>query len=244
MRRRQGHPSPTAVGVFCGNDGGVAVDLIVPLKRPSLGKSRLRGVLGDADGEYSHTDLVLALAFDTLRAATAAAGVDRVLVVGSDPAALALLRELEVDVVGEHAVGGPPDGGPHDNLNTALRAGERLLRADNPGGTIGALQADLPALRPHELTEAITEAGGRRAFVADRHGTGTTLLLSSPGGRLRPRFGPGSARAHTLSGARPLTAALPSLRGDVDTPGDLDHARLLGLGDRTRAVLDRACLLS
>ncbi len=223
----------------------MAVDLIVPLKRPSLGKSRLRGVFADTDCEYSHTDLVLALAFDTLSAATAAAGVGRVLVVGSDPAALDLLRELDVEVVDEHGLDVPSDDdGPHDSLNAALRAGERLLRADDPNAVIGALQADLPALRPRELTEAISEADGQRAFVADRHGTGTTLLLAPPGERLRPRFGTDSAYAHALSGAKPLTAALPSLRSDVDTPEDLDHARLLGLGDRTRTVLDRTCLLS
>ncbi|WP_040922050.1 2-phospho-L-lactate guanylyltransferase [Saccharomonospora xinjiangensis] len=234
----------------------MAVDLIVPLKRPSLGKSRLRETLGHPEGRYSHAELVLALAFDTLRAATAAPGVRRVLVVGSDPVALAALRELDVDVVGDGISGisgisgmsgmsgGSNDEGPENGLNTALRVGERLLRADDPGGVVGALQADLPALRPGELAEALHEARGRRAFVADRHGTGTTLLLSSPGEPLRPRFGPGSAHAHTLSGAHPLAAGLPSLRGDVDTSGDLDHARLLGLGDRTRAVLDRVCLLS
>lgn len=222
----------------------MAVDLIVPLKRPSLGKSRLRETLGHPEGRYSHAELVLALAFDTLRAATAAPGIRRVLVVGSDPVALAALRELDVDVVGDGVSGGSNDEGPENGLNAALRVGERLLRADDPGGVVGALQADLPALRPGELAEALHEARGRRAFVADRHGTGTTLLLSSPGEPLRPRFGPGSAHAHTLSGAHPLTAGLPSLRGDVDTSGDLDHARLLGLGDRTRAVLDRVCLLS
>ena len=222
----------------------MAVDLIVPLKRPSTGKSRLRGVLEhpgtDATGDAGfHAELVLALAYDTLRAAVSTPGVRRILVVGSDPAALSTLRELGVDVVGE-----PSGTGGADGLNAALRAGERLLRATAPDAVVGALQADLPALRPEELSAALAEARGTRAFVADRQGTGTTLLLSAPGARLRPRFGPGSAHAHTLSGARPITAPVPSLRGDVDTPGDLDHARLLGLGERTRAVLDRACLLS
>ncbi|WP_197320939.1 2-phospho-L-lactate guanylyltransferase [Saccharomonospora sp. NB11] len=225
----------------------MAVDLIVPLKRPSTGKSRLRGVLGHVGAEHvddlahpgdpaRHTELVLALAYDTLHAAVSTPGVRRVLVVGSDPAALALLRELDVEVVGE-----PSGPGGTDGLNAALRAGERLLRAKDPDSVVGALQADLPALRPDELDTALTQAGGERAFVADRPGTGTTLLLSAPGAALRPRFGPGSARAHALTGATAITAPLPSLRGDVDTPGDLDHARLLGLGERTRAVLDRAC---
>jgi 2-phospho-L-lactate guanylyltransferase len=102
---------------------------------------------------------------------------------------------------------------------------------------IGALQADLPALRAAELSAALAEAGDRRAFVADAEGTGTTLLLSSPGGELAPRFGAGSARAHAESGANPVTAPVPTLRRDVDTPRDLAAAERLGLGRWTTAVL-------
>jgi 2-phospho-L-lactate guanylyltransferase len=103
---------------------------------------------------------------------------------------------------------------------------------------VGALQADLPALRSGELAAALAVADGRRAFVADRHGTGTTLLLSAPGEPLRPRFGPGSAHAHAGSGAVPLVPVGASLRCDVDTAADLDHARALGLGGHTTALLE------
>ncbi len=222
------------------------VDLIVPLKPPGSGKSRLRGVLRCPTDGHRHADLVLALADDTLRAATATTGVRRVVVVG-DPHALTALRDLDVELVGEDTgpvirESGGPGGDTDEGLNAALRSGERWLRADDPAGVVGVLQADLPALRPDDLAAALAEADTGRAFAADRHGTGTTLLLSAPGGPLDPRFGPGSARAHADSGARPLRAAAPSLRGDVDTPADLDHARLLGLGTATAALLDRACL--
>ncbi|PXY26072.1 2-phospho-L-lactate guanylyltransferase [Prauserella coralliicola] len=220
-----------------GKDGGVATDLIVPLKPPRAGKSRLRGALGYPADAECHAALVLALASDTLRAATAAPGVRRVLVVGSDTEALAALRELGAEVVDEHR-----NGEERGGLNGALRVGERLLRAADPLAAVGALQADLPALRPGELAAALAEADGRRAFTADRHGTGTTLLLSGAGQPLAPRFGEGSASVHTASGAVPLTLPAPSLRGDVDTPEDLEHARLLGLGPSTTALLDTACV--
>ncbi|TQJ02394.1 2-phospho-L-lactate guanylyltransferase [Amycolatopsis cihanbeyliensis] len=199
------------------------------MKPPHAGKSRLRGVAG-AD----HAALVLALAADTVAAAAAAEGVRRLLVVATDPVALAELRRLGADVVSENGAGG---------LNAALRRGEAVLRADSPCGVVGALQADLPALRPAELAEALTEASGGRSFVADRHGTGTTLLLSAPGAPLEPRFGHGSAGAHAASGAVALAAPAPSLRGDVDTADDLAHARLIGIGERTAAALgEPACL--
>ncbi|WP_199430628.1 2-phospho-L-lactate guanylyltransferase [Qaidamihabitans albus] len=211
----------------------MGVDLIVPMKPPRSGKSRLRGALGGPAADDEHAGLVRALAADTLRAATAAAGVRRVLVVATDPAALGELRDLGVEVIGEDGERG---------LNGALRHGERHLRAGDPAGVVGALQADLPALRADELAAALTEAAGHRAFTADRHGTGTTLLLAAPGQPLDPRFGPGSALAHTDSGALALRLPAPSLRGDVDTPGDLEHARLLGLGERTAALVETCCV--
>ncbi|WP_216217576.1 2-phospho-L-lactate guanylyltransferase [Amycolatopsis aidingensis] len=199
------------------------------MKPPRAGKSRLRGAAG-----AEHAALVLALAADTLAAATATEGVRRLLVVATDPAALAELRRLGAEVVSEEGAGG---------LNAALRRGEGVLREDNPDGVVGALQADLPALRPAELAEALAEAAGRRSFVADRHGTGTTLLLSAPGAPLEPRFGNGSAGAHAASGAVALSAPVPSLRSDVDTADDLAHARLIGVGERTVTALgEPACL--
>ncbi|MEV7555543.1 2-phospho-L-lactate guanylyltransferase [Amycolatopsis sp. NPDC089917] len=207
----------------------MGIDLIVPMKRPAEGKSRLRGaVVPDR-----HADLVLALAYDTLSAATSADGVRRVLVVAADPASVADLTELGVEIVTE-----PPRGG----LNAALRHGEELLRRDSPSGLVGALQADLPALRTEDLTAALAEAAGRRAFVADRQGTGTTLLLAGSG-PLAPRFGEGSARAHTASGATPLTIAAESLRADVDTADDLAHVRTLGVGKRSSTLLGTPCVV-
>ncbi|MGW5748097.1 2-phospho-L-lactate guanylyltransferase [Amycolatopsis sp. NPDC003861] len=220
------------------------VDLVVPLKHPRDGKSRLRGAVEPAH----HPGLVLAFAKDTLAAVTSSARVRRVLVVAADPGAVAELAELGVEVVGE------PD---EKSLNAAFRYGEALLKADDPGAAVGALQADLPALRAGDLTAALAEAeaaaqaattttaeaaaqtaagpAGKRAFVADRQGTGTTLLLAAPGAALDPRFGPGSARLHAASGAVPLLGALPTLRSDVDTPDDLAHVRALGVGKHTSA---------
>ncbi|OOC07794.1 2-phospho-L-lactate guanylyltransferase [Amycolatopsis azurea DSM 43854] len=199
------------------------------MKRPAEGKSRLRGAVVPE----RHAELVLALAYDTLSAATSADGIRRVLVVAADPASVADLTELGVEIVPEPSRGG---------LNAALRYGEELLRRDTPSVLVGALQADLPALRTEDLTAALVEAAGRRAFVADRQGTGTTLLLAGAG-PLEPRFGEGSARAHTASGATPLTIAPESLRADVDTADDLAHVRTLGVGKRSSTLLGTPCVV-
>lgn len=203
------------------------VNLVVPIKPLTLAKSRLAGGI-DPQGAIRHTDLVLAMAMDTVAAAVAAPGVARVLVVATDPAEVTALRDLGAEIIADDAAAG---------LNTALRHGAGVLRAADPHAVVGALQADLPALAPGDLAAAIADAGGERAFCADRHGTGTTLLLSAAAGELDPRFGPFSAGAHATSGATALAARLTTLRADVDTPGDLRHVRAVGLGRYTSAVL-------
>ncbi|WP_424923957.1 2-phospho-L-lactate guanylyltransferase [Actinophytocola oryzae] len=194
------------------------VDLVVPIKNLDRAKSRLRGAVP----VEQHADLVLALLLDTVTAALTSAGVRRVLVICEDKRVPDALAGTGVECLVERGLPG---------LNAALSFGAEHLRT--PGGTVGALQADLPALRPADLAGAIAEADGRRAFSADRPGTGTTLLLAHPGEALTPRFGPGSAQAHEATGARQVGAGLASLRCDVDTEDDLAVAEGLGLGKFT-----------
>ncbi|WP_459718519.1 2-phospho-L-lactate guanylyltransferase [Actinophytocola sp. KF-1] len=193
-------------------------DLVVPIKRLDRAKSRLRGAVPPDQ----HAELVLALLVDTVTAAISADGVRRVLVVCEDERVPAALLGTGVECVDQRGLPG---------LNAALTFGAEALRT--PASTVGALQADLPALRPADLSAAIEEAAGRRAYCADRPATGTTLLLAAPGEPLNPRFGPGSAGAHAATGAVRVGAGLPSLRCDVDTEDDLGAAAGLGLGVAT-----------
>jgi 2-phospho-L-lactate guanylyltransferase len=177
-----------------------------------------------------HAELVIALARDTIAAAAGASLVRRTVAICSDRAVCHVLAEDGIETVADE---------PGAGLNSALRYGETLLRSADPTTVVGAMPADLPALRPSELDCAVRDAlaTGGRAFCADQAGTGTTLLLALPGHSLDPRFGPGSARAHRTSGARPLTGRWPGLRCDVDTAADLARARELGLGQFTQAAL-------
>jgi|1186.fasta_scaffold105290_1 2-phospho-L-lactate guanylyltransferase len=202
--------------------GFVHADLVVPIKRLDRAKSRLRGAVAGA-----HAGLVLALLVDTVTAALEAEGVRRVLVVCEDDRVPPALRGTGAECVDERGLAG---------LNAALSYGADLLRERNrhePGSVVGALQADLPALRPKELAEAVALAEGRRAYCPDRQGSGTTLLLAAAGDALRPAFGPGSAAAHAASGAVAVGTGLDSLRCDVDTAADLAAAAELGLGSKT-----------
>ena len=213
------------------------MDLVIPVKPLQAAKTRLRGVADRGVGDPgAHAALALALAHDTVAAVLAARAVRRLLVISSDPVVAAELAAVGVEVAPDVA----------GELNAALVHGSAILRAGDPHTPVGALQADLPALRPSELDEALHDAatlfasGARRAFCPDAQGTGTTLLLAAGGAALIPRFGAGSAARHRASGAVPLAAAGPGLRRDVDTGDDLCAAADLGLGPHTRAVLTPA----
>jgi 2-phospho-L-lactate guanylyltransferase len=194
---------------------------VIPVKRLSAAKSRLRGAVPAA----RHAELALAMVRDTAAAVVAGSAVRELLVVTDDPEAAAAVAALGARVV--------PDR-PGGDLNAAMSYG-----ADEVAGVSGhraVLAGDLPALRPDELDAALAGAAVR-SFVADAAGTGTVLLTAPPGQKLDPHFGIGSARAHAGSGALALAGEWPGLRQDVDTPADLVAVLALGAGRHTRALL-------
>lgn len=206
-----------------GRDESHPVVLLVPVQALARAKSRLRGAHVDHDG------LVLAIVHDTVSAAMAAEQVVHTVVVSDDALAISLAEDLGA------AACSPATG----SLNGDLGVAADLARRRFARATIAALPADLPALRTDDLEAAIRAAGGRRGFVPDRHGSGTTLLLSGHGLPLDPRYGRASGTRHAASGACPLAGPWVSLAYDVDTPTDLAGAAALGLGGRTGALMSK-----
>ncbi|WP_322974673.1 2-phospho-L-lactate guanylyltransferase [Actinacidiphila epipremni] len=200
--------------------------LVVPLKPLAVAKSRLARAAGAV-----RPALALAFVLDTVAGALECAGVADVTVVTDDPVAGA-----EVAALGALVVADVPAAG----LNAALRYGAERVRLRSAGAAVGALNGDLPALRPAELTAVLLEAARLpgRAFLADAAGVGTTLLTASPGVPLSPGFGGASRARHLASGAREITLPdVESVRRDVDTGADLEEARALGVGPRTARLL-------
>ena len=207
--------------------------IVVPLKATSAAKTRLAPFLGPKDREA----LTRAMVGDTLTAAAAAGRVDRIVVVTSDRAMVELARRALAPIAGVdlELVAEPEPSG----LNPAVRAGIDAARLASPTGGVGVLLGDLPALRPAELDEALAAAErSPLGVVADAAGTGTTLITALPGVALAPAFGPGSAALHLARGhVRIPTAPTSGLSHDVDIRADLEAARAIGVGPRTRGVL-------
>ncbi|MBX6381935.1 MAG: 2-phospho-L-lactate guanylyltransferase [Microbispora sp.] len=202
--------------------------IVVPVKTLIRAKTRLAA----AAGPY-RTDLAVAVASDTVAAALRCPLVARVVVVTADP-----LPARRLAALGAHVVADPDRG-----LNTALKAGAEEAVRLAPGDAVGALQADLPALRPAELETALAAAlEFDQSFVPDAAEIGTTFYGVRPGVPFRPGFGGESRARHLSRGAKEL--ALPgiaSVRRDVDTVEDLREALALGVGPATARV---AALLS
>ncbi|MDG9692200.1 2-phospho-L-lactate guanylyltransferase [Streptomyces mutabilis] len=202
--------------------------LVVPVKPLARAKSRL----ADTAHDGVRPGLALAFAQDTVAAALACPEVADVAVVTDDARAGRELAKLGAGVVADE-----PGGG----LNAALAHGAAVVRATRPACPVAALNADLPALRPAELTRVLAAATEfPRAFLADAAGIGTTLLAAAPGRELTPAFGMDSRARHRASGAVELRLeGVDSVRQDVDTGGDLRAALALGVGPRTAAVAAR-----
>ncbi|MDO0925555.1 2-phospho-L-lactate guanylyltransferase [Streptomyces sp. TG1A-8] len=202
--------------------------LVIPLKPLARAKSRL----SDTAGDRVRPGLALAFAQDTAAAALACPAVEGVVVVTDDA-----LAGRELAALGARVVPDAPGGG----LNAALAHGAAAVRAVRPGTAVAALNADLPALRPRELSRVLAAAAAfPRAFLADAAALGTTLLAAAPHCALRPAFGTGSRARHRASGAVELRlTGVDSVRQDVDTGADLRAALALGVGPRTAAASAR-----
>lgn len=197
---------------------------IVPVKPPAFGKSRLASI-----GDGQRRDLAAAFALDTATAALAADHVAHVLVATDDAAFATRLSGLGCATV--------PDGDT-SGLNAALREAAAEARRRWPALVPVALCADLPALRPVDLDDALSRVPpGATAFVSDADGVGTTLYCA-PYDAFEPRYGPDSTAAHRAAGALALDGELLGLRRDVDDLDDLREARGLGLGRHTASLVD------
>ena len=203
--------------------------VVVPVKPPALGKSRLVGLTDE-----QRRELAEAFALDTVAAAVATAGVEAVLVVTDDFRLAAGLRGLGAEVM--------PDGVSEDLNATLVQAAAEVVRRW-PGAVPVALCADLPALLPGELADVLVEAttavsAGRAAFVRDRAGIGTTVYAAAADA-FAPSFGLDSAATHERAGAVEIGSTAASVRADVDDLADLGAALVTGVGPHTTRASGR-----
>jgi 2-phospho-L-lactate guanylyltransferase len=191
---------------------------VLPIKRFDAAKQRLVHDLSDG----TRRALTEAMITDVLIALRRARGIDDVLVVSGEHAAVALAAGYDAAAV----IDDPDDAG---HSAAAMRGVQAALER---GATrVLLVPGDCPGLDPVELDALLArpDRGPEVIVVPDRHGDGTNALLLTPPDVMRPAFGPGSRARHEHlareAGAAVEAVAVASLGLDIDTLDDLEALR-------------------
>lgn len=190
---------------------------ILPIKPFNRSKSRLSGVLNNAQREALSREMME----HTLSTLKQVQGLGGILVVSRDTAALSLARRFEAQTIQES---GTPE------LNLALTRATQVVSAWNAWSVI-VLASDIPLLRPEDIEEmlALGEVPNTVVIASDRRGEGTNAILMHPPALIPYCFGKGSFQKHLseahLAGVQVHIYQSPTLALDVDIPADLDLYR-------------------
>jgi 2-phospho-L-lactate guanylyltransferase len=188
--------------------------IIVPVKSPQLGKSRLGKVLH----AYSRHKLNLGLLKRTLNEAGKLANVADVIVVSKS------WEVLEQAVQGGFKSCQEP---ANCDLNGAIAIGVQAAKKAG-AAEVMVLPIDLPWLSADRLQQVIVEFRNTCdvMIITDFAEHGTNLLLWRPIGMSVFQFGEGSAKRHAEAarslGLRVSVREDSMLSFDLDTPSDLD----------------------
>jgi 2-phospho-L-lactate guanylyltransferase len=186
---------------------------VLPVKSFDSAKQRLGSQLGAG----SRQALAQAMFLDVLATLGRTRGVEKTVVVASEPSV-----EFAADdhvVVLEDLEGDGQSAATKVGIRWAMASGfERVLLV--PG--------DAPLLVAGELDAALDTAaadGTAVVIMPDRHHEGTNGLLITPPDAIEPSFGPGSLARHIAAaeaaGVAHRVERIPSLVFDVDTSDDL-----------------------
>ncbi len=184
----------------------MTVRALVPLKRLSLAKSRLAGVLTARERRR----LVLSMAAHVVEVVRG--GVDEAILLAQEPVPelgqMATILDLS------------------DDLNGSLGRARRLVNAA-AGDRLLVVFADLPLLQPGDIAALIAASGAGLAVAPDRLGVGVNAIGFQPSVELAFRFGAGSRLGFEAEARR---LGLPAVM--VERPGlalDVDDADSLSL---------------
>jgi 2-phospho-L-lactate guanylyltransferase len=183
---------------------------ILPVKSFDAAKQRLGSLLGAG----SRHALAQAMFQDVLAALRRVNGIERIVIVASEPS-VEFATDEQVVLLEDDAQDGQTPAALI-GIRWALAEGfERVLLV--PG--------DTPLLAASEVEGLLEGAREAVVIVPDRHGTGTNALLLKPPDVIEPSFGPDSRSRHAAAAEQAEVThrveRVQSLMFDVDTSDDL-----------------------
>lgn len=187
---------------------------VVPLKPPSLAKSRLSAVL-TPDQRRAWFFSMAQRAIDAL---SATRGIERVIVITADAEVARFAQQHGAEVLAESRAAG-----------TAQAFATALAQLQSPSmKSVLMMAGDLPLVSTQAL-ETLVDAARRYevVIVPDRLQRGTNALACSPPDAIAPCFGDDSYAQH-LAAARDArrsycTLQLEALALDIDVPEDIEQ---------------------
>jgi 2-phospho-L-lactate/phosphoenolpyruvate guanylyltransferase len=203
---------------------------LLPVKDPRNAKQRLAGVLSAEVRER----LARLLYEQTLAALSQASGIDRVVVVTSDPEITAHARRSGAVTIEEN-----------EQVSHSASADAACRAAMEMGAETALLiPIDVPLVTPADFERLATAGRSLQpgvVIVPSADGTGTNALARTPPDAIPSCFGPGSFRAHLAQARSRAVAAdvlrLPGLMFDIDTPEDVAELLLRAPGSHVAGFL-------
>ncbi len=209
--------------------------ILVPVKNLSAAKQRLAALLDQS----TRTELAQAMLHDVV--ATLAAWPRRpdCALVTSDPFALELARQYNLEIISDPANSGETG---------AIEMATRLCVARGIESTL-VIPADIPLIWASELDQIITHAPAEGSvLVPAADGRGTNAAFRRPADLFPLRFGNDSFKPHLASAqatGKPCEVLqLPGIALDIDNPADLQELIARSGETRTQRLVRRWALES
>lgn len=190
---------------------------IVPVKPLNRSKSRLSSVLDIKQRETLSRETLER----TLSILKQAEGIGGIVVISRDTAALAFVRQFDVQTLQES---GTPE------LNASLTRATQVVGSWNAGAVL-IIASDIPLLQVEDIDRmlSLTRLTPSVIIAPDRREEGTNALLIRPPGLIKYQFGEDSFKKHLEAGreagAKVEVFQSLTLGLDVDIPADLDLYR-------------------
>jgi 2-phospho-L-lactate guanylyltransferase len=210
--------------------------LLIPIKDPTRGKTRLAQLLS----EDERSRLAWAMFEDLIRSTATASKPDRIVLVSSFAPAIETARDLGWDVLIEES---------QVSESASVDWASRVL-SERGFKTVMRLPADLPLVRGEDIDEllAIKLESPGAVLVPSREGSGTNAIIRTPPTLFPSRFGPNSLALHRQEAANAgvdcVIVNKANIGLDIDEPADVAALLREGRGTRSFAALNQMNVVS